>query len=141
MEELVTGSLAGRRLNLVLLVLFATLALLLAAIGVYGLARNSVTQRTREIGLRLALGASPLRVLGLVLSDSGRAVLGGAVVGILAALASGRALASLVFGISTTDPSTYVGVVGVLVVSGLGAIALPALRAVHVDPGVILREE
>ena len=141
MEELVTGSLAGRRLNLALLGLFAALALLLAAIGVYGLARNTVTQRTREIGLRLALGASPLKVLGLVLSDSGRAVLAGALLGLLASLLAGRVLASLVFGISTTDPSTYASVVVVLLVSGLAAVAIPALRAVRVDPGVILRED
>ena len=76
-----------------------------------------------------------------MLSDSGRAVLGGAAFGLVAALAAGRALASLVFGISTTDPSTYAGVVVVLVVAGLGAIAWPALRAVRVDPAVVLRED
>jgi putative ABC transport system permease protein len=141
LEELVTGSLAGRRLNLTLLGVFAALALLLAAIGVYGLARNTVTQRSREIGLRLALGASPLKVLGLVLADSGRAVLTGALTGLLAALLAGRVLASLVFGISTTDPTTYASVLVVLLVAGLGAIALPALRAVRVDPGVVLRED
>jgi len=141
MGDVIAASVAGRRFHLTLLALFAGLALTLAAVGVYGLASNTVVQRAREIGLRLALGAPPGRVLALVLGDSARAVALGAGVGALAALAAGRVLASMLFATSALDPATYAGAVLVLGTVALLATAQPLRRAVRTDPGAVLREE
>jgi putative ABC transport system permease protein len=141
LQEVIAESMAGRRFDLLLLALFAALALVLSAIGLYGLASNSVAQRTREIGLRLALGATPRRVQALILGDAARAVGWGAGLGLLVAIAAGRAIASLLFATSPSDPLTYASVLAVLVLVALLATALPLRMAVRLDPGVTLREE
>ena len=115
-ERLVTWSLGG----------FAALALALAAIGVYGVVAYSVTQRRREVAVRLALGAEPSRVLRLVLGEGMRLVMAGAAVGVVAALALSRALASLLFGVAPRDPATIAGIVALLLAVAYAAMLLPA---------------
>ena len=141
MEEVVAASLAPNRFNTVLLSLFAGLALVLAAVGVYGVVSYTVSQRTHEIGIRMALGAQGEDVLGLVLRQ-GMALVGiGLALGLLAALAATRQLASLVYGVSTNDPWTFASVAVALAAVALAANALPARRATRVDPLVALRQE
>jgi putative ABC transport system permease protein len=120
---------------------FAAISLLLAATGLYGLLSYSVTQREREIGVRMALGAKAGDVLRLVVGEGMKLVALGTVVGIVAALAAGRIVGALLFGISATDPVTYVVVVGVLALVACAACSLPALRAARVNPMSALRSE
>jgi len=141
MEEVVAASLAPNRFNTVLLSIFAGLALVLAAVGVYGVVSYTVNQRTHEIGIRMALGAQGEDVLGLVLRQGMTLVLWGLVVGLFAALAATRQLASLVYGVSTNDPWTFTSVAVALAAVALAANALPARRATRVDPLVALRQE
>jgi putative ABC transport system permease protein len=141
MEERVSTSVAQPRLNLSLLVAFAALALILAAVGVYGVMAYAVTQRTREIGVRMALGAMPKDVLRQVIAEGGRLALMGLTLGVLAALALTRCMASLLFEVKATDPATFIAVAAVLVVVALAACVVPALRATRVDPIVALRYE
>ncbi len=120
---------------------FGILALLLAGIGIYGMLSFAVTRRTREIGIRMALGAQREAVLWLVLRDAGLLVLAGAAMGIPAALASGRLVKAFLYGISPQDPLTIV--LGSIVLAGAAALAclIPARRATRVDPMVALRNE
>jgi putative ABC transport system permease protein len=118
-----------------------SLALLLAAIGVYGVMSWSVAQRTREIGIRMALGAETRDVLRLVLRQAMRLVLLGAVIGVAASIAVTQAMKSMLFGLSPTDPATYAVVTSFLVLVALLACYLPARRATKVDPMVALRYE
>lgn len=141
MEQRVSTSVAQPRLNLSLLVAFAALALVLAAVGVYGVMAYAVTQRTREIGVRMALGALPGDVLKQVIAEGGRLALMGLGLGVLAALALTRWMASLLFEVKASDPATFLAVAGVLVVVAIAACVVPALRATHVDPIVALRYE
>ncbi len=141
LRQIVDASVAQPRFNVVLLTLFAACALLLAAIGVYGLISYSVTQRLREIGIRAALGAERGDLLKIVIRDAMTPVLGGLAIGVAAALIVGWLLRSLVFGISPTDPVTYVTYTGLLLVVAFFASLLPALRATRVDPVVVLRDE
>ena len=120
---------------------FATVALLLAATGLYGLLSYSVTQRVREIGMRMALGAKPRDVVRQVIGEGMTLVALGALSGVVAAVATGRLVAALLFGISATDPATYAAVIGVLVLVACAACALPALRAARVNPMSALRSE
>ena len=141
LAEQVSQSLAPLRVNVVLLGVFGVLALLLASIGLYGVASYSVSQRTREIGVRMALGAQPTNVLGLVLGRGLVLVGAGLVIGLLAALAAAGVMRALVIGINPRDPLTF-GVTAVV----LGAVALfatwlPARRATRIDPLVALRTE
>ncbi len=141
LETYVAGPLSLPRLNALLLALFAGAALSLAAVGLFGVMAAAVRQRTREIGVRIALGATPARVSGLVL---GRALViagAGAVVGLLAALASTRALQSLLYSVSPTDPLTLAVVLVLLLFVAMLAAYLPARRAQRVDPIVALRAE
>jgi predicted permease len=134
MDERISASLATARFNTMLLTTLGAIGLLLAAVGIYGVVAYFVTQRTGEIGLRMALGATPGRVLGLVVGQGMRPVILGVLVGVGLAVAASRLLASLVFGIGTTDPITFVAVPLVLGVVALVASVVPARRAIRVEP-------
>ncbi len=141
MEQLHGKSIAQRRMNMLLLTLFAGLALLLASVGIYGVIAYAVTQRTREIGLRLALGAQPGNVLKLVIGQGMKLALIGLVLGLSGALALTRLLKTLLFGVSATDPLTFILTAMFLLFASLLACWLPARRAAKVDPMVTLRHD
>ncbi len=141
MPELVAASVAQRRFNLVLLGGFAASALLLAAIGLYGLIAYSVSQRTQEIGIRMALGAGRRLVLGLVLRDGMALTAAGVGIGLVAAALLSRVLRSQLYGVGTIDPLAYSGVVVVFSMVAILASYLPARRAASVDPVEALRTE
>jgi len=141
MEQVVSRSLASRRFSMVLLGVFAGLALVLAAVGIYGITSYSVAQRTREMGLRMALGAEPGTVLRMVLREAGTLALVGLATGLLLALAATRVMASLLFGVGSTDPATFAAVAIALALVSLTAAYLPGRRATRVDPMVALRAE
>jgi len=141
MDQWLSDSAAQPRLNTVLLTAFAAVALLIAAIGIYGVLAYSVNQRTREIGLRMALGATPRSVLQLIVSQGMKVVLIGVAIGLAGGLALGRAVSSLVFGVPVRDPATFSLVAVVLTTVALAACIIPARRAARVDPMVALREE
>ena len=124
-----------------LLSAFAILALLLAAIGIYGVISYAVTQRTREIGVRMALGATPSGMLSLILAESLRLIFFGVVVGVAAAFALTRMLASMLYGVTSTDPVIFISVTLLLTVIALAACLIPARRAMRIDPMVALRHE
>jgi putative ABC transport system permease protein len=141
MEQYLASSLAPRRFTLSLMGVFAASALLLAFLGVYGVVAYSVSQRSREIGLRLALGAHRADIHRLILGQGLRLVLAGLAVGLLGTAASTRLLSGLLFGVSSTDPQTFVGVPLLLAGAAMLACYLPARRAARVDPMVVLRYE
>ena len=141
MSEVATSSFAARRFNMSLLTLFAGLALVLAAIGIYGVMSNAVTQRTQEIGIRLALGARGADVLKLIIRNGMTLVIIGVALGLAGALALTRLMASLLFGVTPTDGLT-IGIMSVVLIGvALLACFIPALRATKVDPLVALRYE
>jgi ABC-type antimicrobial peptide transport system permease subunit len=136
------GTAAGeRRLSMVLLAAFASLALLLAALGIYGVIAFDVTRRTQELGLRMALGARRSTVLTLVMAQGARITAAGLVVGVLGSFAAARLIESQLFGIRSYDPLTYVSVAGLLGLVAVCATLVPALRATRVDPMEALRYE
>jgi putative ABC transport system permease protein len=141
MDGLVAGTVAGRRFALILLQAFAVTALLLTAAGLYGVLAGSVAERTREIGVRSALGASRRSILGLVLRE-GMVLTGfGIALGLAGALAASQALVTLLFGISPLDPLTYAGVIALMLAVSVVACVTPAWRAVRLDPAITLRAE
>lgn len=140
-EEVFSSSVADRRFNLVLLGAFGFFALALAVVGIYGVVSRGVTERTRELGLRMALGARPRDVLSLVLAQGSRFIGIGIVLGIAAGAGLSRLLASLLFGVSPTDPLTFAALAIFLAGVGLLACYLPARRASRVDPMTSLRYE
>jgi putative ABC transport system permease protein len=141
MEKLIDTAIAGARFNTVLLTVFAQIAFVLAAVGVYGVVAYDVSRRTNEIGLRLALGAQPYGVLRAVLNQvTGMAALGIAV-GVVAALGLTRLMASMLYGIGPTDVFTFVAIPVLLGTVVLLAGYLPARRALALDPAVALRHE
>ncbi|HEV8702066.1 MAG TPA: ABC transporter permease [Candidatus Polarisedimenticolia bacterium] len=141
MREVLDGSLAARRFNMALLALFAAVAVLLAGVGLYGVLAYMVTQRTHEIGVRMALGARPRDVLRLVVGQGMALALGGVLLGILGALALTRVLSTLLVGVAATDPWTFGIVVPLLSAVALLACYVPARRAARVDPLIALRYE
>jgi len=141
MEDLLESSFGQRKLSLVLLGVFAGLALLLASIGIYGVMSYSVAQRTREMGIRMALGAQRGGVLKLVVAHGMRLAMAGIVLGAAGSLALTRVLQGQLYAVRPTDPATFTAVATLLAMVALAATLLPALRATRVDPVVALREE
>ena len=141
MEQNLSDSLMRRRFSMLLLAALAGFALCLAAVGVYSVISYSVGRRTREIGIRMALGAQPGSVHKLILRQGLRPVLAGLAAGLLASLVAMRALASLLYGVTATDPPTFLAVAGVLLAVSALACAIPARRAALVDPMAALRHE
>ena len=141
MEQVIAETIARQDFNMVLLSIFAAVALALAAIGVYGLMAYSVEQRTQEIGIRMALGADRAKTMRLVLGEGLKLTAIGVIAGLALAFGAVRLLASLLFGVGSSDPSTFAGVAIVLTLVALAAAYLPARRATAVDPAVALRQQ
>jgi predicted permease len=141
MDKLVEQSVGQRKLSMILLGVFSAIAVLLASLGIYGVMSYSVTQRTRELGIRMALGAARSEVLALVVGQGMALALWGVAIGLVGAFAVTRFLSSQLYGVGATDVSTFVGVSGLLIGIALIACLLPAMRATRVDPVSALREE
>jgi putative ABC transport system permease protein len=141
MEQFVSSSLALSRFNLFLIGVFAIAALILAGTGIYAVISYSVAQRTHELGVRMALGAQQLDVLKLVVKSSMKIVLIGVVLGLAGAYILTRVMSNLIFGISVTDPSTFISMSLLLIIIALLASYIPGRRATKVDPIIALRSE
>ncbi|MGH9847987.1 MAG: FtsX-like permease family protein [Blastocatellia bacterium] len=141
LDEFVAGAHAQRKFSMSLLALFAVLALLLAAMGIYGVMSYAVTRRTRELGVRIALGAQARDVLKLIVGEGIKMTFIGIVIGFVGSLTVVRALEGLLFGVEATDPLTFLAVAILLVIVALLACCFPARRAVKIDPLVALRHE
>ncbi|MGH9703661.1 MAG: FtsX-like permease family protein, partial [Candidatus Acidiferrales bacterium] len=141
LDGLLADSVSPRRFSAVLIAVFAALALLLAAVGIYGVMSYTVGQRTQEIGIRMALGAQPDDVLKMILRRGMLLAFAGVVAGLAGSLALTRFLATLLFGVKADDPGTFAAVTALLVLVAMAACYLPARRAMRVDPMVALRYE
>jgi putative ABC transport system permease protein len=141
MDEIVSHSVAPRRFNMLLLTIFAGVALLLALVGVYGVLAHSVGQRTAEIGLRVALGATPRSVLALIVGQGMRPIMVGIAIGLAGAVGLSHFVSSLLFNVKPVDPLTYGAVALLVAVAALLSCFVPALRALRVDPVAALRQE
>ena len=141
MDHIVAEAVARQRFSMFLLGLFAALALLLASVGIYGVMSYSVAQRTREIGIRMALGARRSDVLQMTVKQGLKLVGIGMLFGLAAAFLLTRLMASLLYGISATDPITFIGISLVLLAVAILASYIPALRATKVDPITALRAQ
>ena len=141
MDDVVAGANAGPRFTLVLLATFATVALVLAAVGIYGVISYAVSRRTHEIGVRMALGATPSTVLRLIIGEGMRVVAIGVVAGLAGALVVTRLMTTVVYGVRVTDPMTYAGVAALLTAVALLASYIPARRATRIDPLTAMRTD
>jgi putative ABC transport system permease protein len=141
MNEVIASSISPRRFSMLLLAIFASITLLLAATGVYGVMAYATAQRTREVGIRIALGAQRGAVIRLILKQGLTLTLIGIITGVAGALAAARAMSGLLYGISPTDPITFAAISLLLLAVALLACYLPARRATKVDPMVALRTE
>jgi putative ABC transport system permease protein len=141
LDEVVSNSFAARRLSMILLGIFAALALLLACVGIYGVISYLVGQRTHEIGVRVALGAQGNDVLRLIIGQGARMALVGVAIGTAAALALTRLMSNQLFGVSAHDPLTFAAVAILLIIVAVAACYIPARRAMRVDPMVALRHD
>jgi putative ABC transport system permease protein len=141
LDEVASDAVWQQRFNVILIDLFAALALVLSVVGIYGVTAYAVTQRTREIGVRMALGAGRGDVVGMVVGHGGRLALAGVAIGVVAALALTRLMSGLLYEIAPWDPLTFIVVSVFLLVAALVASWLPARRAAKVDPMVALRHE
>jgi ABC-type antimicrobial peptide transport system permease subunit len=139
MEQRVNESLARRRFSMMLLGVFASIALALATIGIYGLMAYVVNQGTRELGIRIALGASPRNILSLVVWQGMVLAFSGVAIGLAAAFLLARLIRSLLFGVEVTDPTTFAGISLLLAMITLLACYIPAQRAARIDPMISLR--
>jgi putative ABC transport system permease protein len=140
MDDVVANSLGARRVSMQLFAVFAGTALLLAAVGIYGVMAYSVTQRTQEIGIRMALGAQKSDVLAMVIRQGMTLTVIGVVVGLVGAFSLTRLITSLLFGVAATDPLTFVAIPLLLLFVALVACYLPARRAARLDPKVALAQ-
>jgi putative ABC transport system permease protein len=141
MEQRLANSIALRRNSMLLFAIFAAMALIIAAIGIYGVISYSVSQRTREIGIRMALGAERRDVLKLVLKQGLKLISAGVTIGLIASLGLTRVMKNLLFEVSATDPPTFVVIALILTIIALLACWVPARRATKVDPVVALRND
>ena len=141
MDDVIAGETASRRGQLQVLGVFAVVAILLSAVGIYGLLAYTVAQRSQEIGVRLALGADPARVGRMILADGLRLALFGIVPGVLGAYAAGRGMSALLFGVAPSDPATFATAVAVALLTVLAGTLVPAWRAVRMSPMSVLRAE
>lgn len=141
MDQIVSASIADRRFSMLLLGVFAGLALLLAAVGIYGVISYTVAQRTREIGIRMVLGAAQADVLKVVIAQGMLPVVAGLAIGLAASFGLTRLMSGMLFGVNAGDPVTFTGVVLVLASVALVATLVPARRGIRVAPVVALRNE
>ncbi|MEK7829522.1 MAG: FtsX-like permease family protein [Acidobacteriota bacterium] len=141
LDEVIAATTAPRRFNTLLLAIFAAVALTIAAVGIYSVISYSVTQRTQEIGIRMALGAKPGDVIRLIVRQGMMLVLAGVIAGIVGAVAAARAISSLLYETKATDPATLAAIALLLTVVALLACYLPARRAAKIDPISALRHE
>jgi predicted permease len=141
MQQIINDSVAGRRFSMLLLGVFACVAILLAAVGIYAVISYTVAQRTHEIGIRMALGARPCDVLSVVIRQAMLPVAAGVSLGLAAAVGLTRVMSAMLYGVAPTDPPTFLAVIAGLAAVGLLASCVPALRAAHVDPTLALRHE
>jgi putative ABC transport system permease protein len=141
MEQVLDTSIARQRMSMMIFVVFAIVALTLASVGLYGVVAHGVTERTHEIGVRIALGAEQRHVLGLVVRQGLSMALLGTAIGVAGSVALSRWIQGLLFGVTATDPVTIVAVVAMLLAVALVACYVPAWRATRVDPTMALRAE
>jgi predicted permease len=141
MEKTVADSISNKRFTMTLLGVFALLALLLASIGIYGVLSYMVGQRTKEIGVRMALGAQKFDVLRMVLKDGAQMTMGGIILGLVGALALTRMMRTMLYGVRPTDPLTFISVAALLGAIAMFACYVPARRAMKVDPMEALRHQ
>ena len=141
MDEVLAGDTASRRAQLQVLGVLAAVAVLLSCVGIYGLLAYTVSQRSHEIGVRLALGAHPARVGRMIFADGMRLALIGLVPGVLVAYAAARGMSALLFGVAPSDPATFATAVGLTLLMTFAGSVVPALRAVRVTPMSVLRAE
>ena len=141
MSDLIDRSFAEERYRTMLIVVFGVLAAVLAAVGMYGVTARAVSRRTREVGIRMALGASSRSVSGLIVAQTLAGVALGVAAGVVAALAVTRFLSPFLYGVSATDPWTYAAILALLALVSVAASWLPARRAGRVPPATVLRAE